>query len=44
MVRLVTDDMPFLVDSVTAEVVRQGVDLAHIVHPVVVVRRDLTAG
>src|SRR5688500_5989638 len=41
VVRLVTDDMPFLVDSVTAEVVRQGIDLAHIVHPVVVVRRDL---
>ena len=41
VIRLVTDDMPFLVDSVTAEVVRQGVDLAHIVHPVVVVRRDL---
>jgi glutamate dehydrogenase len=41
VVRIVTDDMPFLVDSVTAEVVRQGVDLAHIVHPVVVVRRDL---
>ena len=42
VVRLVTDDMPFLVDSVTAEVVRQGVDLAHTVHPVVVVRRDVT--
>ena len=42
IVRLVTDDMPFLVDSVTAEVVRQGITLAHIVHPVVVVRRDLT--
>jgi glutamate dehydrogenase len=41
VVRLVTDDMPYLVDSVTAEVVRQGVPLAHIVHPVVVVRRDL---
>src|SRR5688500_3603006 len=41
VVRLVTDDMPFLVDSVTAEVVRQGIELAHIVHPVVVVRRDL---
>ena len=39
--RLVTDDMPYLVDSVTAEVVRQGFALAHIVHPVVVVRRDL---
>ncbi|MGY1615976.1 NAD-glutamate dehydrogenase [Geodermatophilus sp. SYSU D00691] len=42
IVRIVTDDMPFLVDSVTAEVVRQGVGLAHVVHPVVVVRRDVT--
>src|SRR5215213_8384836 len=42
VVRLVTDDMPYLVDSVTAEVVRQGIDLAHTVHPVVVVRRDVT--
>ena len=41
VIRLVTDDMPYLVDSVTAEVVRQGVTLAHIVHPVVVVRRDI---
>src|SRR6478672_9349049 len=41
VIRLVTDDMPYLVDSVTAEVIRQGVTLAHIVHPVVVVRRDL---
>src|SRR3954449_7824246 len=41
VIRLVTDDMPYLVDSVTAEVVRQGFALAHIVHPVVVVRRDL---
>ncbi|SFP94645.1 glutamate dehydrogenase [Geodermatophilus dictyosporus] len=39
---VVTDDMPFLVDSVTAEVVRQGVGLQHVVHPVVVVRRDVT--
>ncbi|HEX2074138.1 MAG TPA: NAD-glutamate dehydrogenase [Geodermatophilus sp.] len=42
MVLVVTDDMPFLVDSVTAEVVRQGFRLQHVVHPVVVVRRDLT--
>src|SRR3954470_5551981 len=41
VIRLVTDDMPYLVDSVTAEGVRQGFALAHIVHPVVVVRRDL---
>ncbi|HYO37731.1 MAG TPA: NAD-glutamate dehydrogenase domain-containing protein, partial [Geodermatophilus sp.] len=38
----VTDDMPFLVDSVTAEVVRQGAGLQHVVHPVVVVRRDVS--
>src|SRR4051794_29792768 len=42
IVRIVTDDMPFLVDSVTAEVVRQGISLQHVVHPVVVVRRDVT--
>src|SRR4051794_21725643 len=42
VIRIVTDDMPFLVDSVTAEVVRQGIGLQHVVHPVVVVRRDVT--
>ncbi len=42
VLRVVTDDMPFLVDSVAAEVVRQGVGLEHVVHPVVVVRRDVT--
>ncbi|GAB3356102.1 NAD-glutamate dehydrogenase [Modestobacter lapidis] len=42
VLRVVTDDMPFLVDSVTAEVVRQGVGLDHVVHPVVVVRRDVS--
>src|SRR4051812_39692399 len=42
VIRIVTDDMPFLVDSVTAEVVRQGAGLQHVVHPVVVVRRDVT--
>src|SRR3954463_3976405 len=30
IVRIVTDDMPFLVDSVTAEVVRQGIGLQHV--------------
>ncbi|MCU1619246.1 MAG: gdh, partial [Modestobacter sp.] len=40
VLRVVVDDMPFLVDSVTAEVVRQGVAPDHVVHPVVVVRRD----
>jgi len=42
VLRVVTDDMPFLVDSVTAEVVRQKVGLDHVVHPVVLVRRDAT--
>ncbi|MGY1638422.1 NAD-glutamate dehydrogenase [Geodermatophilus sp. SYSU D00742] len=42
IVQVVTDDMPFLVDSVTAEVVRQGFRLEHVVHPVLVVRRDVT--
>ncbi|MEI4279565.1 NAD-glutamate dehydrogenase [Klenkia terrae] len=41
VLRVVTDDMPFLVDSVAAEVVRQKVVLDHVVHPVVSVRRDI---
>ncbi|MGY1986250.1 NAD-glutamate dehydrogenase [Blastococcus sp. SYSU DS0669] len=41
VIRLVTDDMPYLVDSVTAEVTRQGFALEHVVHPVVVLRRDV---
>src|SRR3954468_8369292 len=41
IVRTGPDAMPFLVDSVTAEVVRQGIGLQHVVHPVVVVRRDV---
>ncbi|MFQ1004054.1 NAD-glutamate dehydrogenase [Modestobacter sp. SSW1-42] len=40
VLRVVVDDMPHLVDSVTAEVVRQGIAPEHVVHPVVVVRRD----
>nr|MDQ3579894.1 NAD-glutamate dehydrogenase [Actinomycetota bacterium] len=42
VVEVVADDMPFLVDSVTAEVSRQGRELLQIVHPVLVVRRDIT--
>ncbi|MQA35706.1 NAD-glutamate dehydrogenase [Modestobacter roseus] len=44
VLRVVVDDMPYLVDSVTAEVVRQGVVVEHVVHPVVVVRRDTDGG
>ncbi|WP_285726286.1 NAD-glutamate dehydrogenase [Psychromicrobium xiongbiense] len=40
MVYVVTDDMPFLVDSVTAEIVRQYGAINLVVHPVFVVRRD----
>ncbi len=38
-VEIVTDDMPFLTDSVTAELNRRGFGVHLIVHPVVVVRR-----
>ncbi|WP_158880562.1 NAD-glutamate dehydrogenase [Amycolatopsis anabasis] len=42
VVQVVTDDMPYLVDSVAAEFARDGVQVQRIVHPIVVVRRDLT--
>ena len=40
VVEIVNDDMPFLVDSVRAEVSRQGYSLHLLVHPVMNVRRD----
>ncbi|MBK7722833.1 MAG: NAD-glutamate dehydrogenase [Austwickia sp.] len=40
VVEVVTDDMPFLVDSVTAEIGRQGRAVHLIVHPQMVVRRE----
>ena len=40
VVEVVTDDMPFLVDSITAELNRQGLIVHLIVHPIVTVRRD----
>ncbi|MGW2337611.1 NAD-glutamate dehydrogenase [Streptomyces sp. NPDC001685] len=42
VVEVVTDDMPFLVDSVTNELTRQGRGIHLVIHPLVVVRRDLT--
>ncbi|KUO13548.1 NAD-glutamate dehydrogenase [Streptomyces sp. DSM 15324] len=42
VVEVVTDDMPFLVDSVTNELTRQGRGIHLVVHPQVVVRRDVT--
>ncbi len=40
VVEIVNDDMPFLVDSITMEVNRQGLTLHLIVHPVMKLRRD----
>ncbi|NGO68992.1 NAD-glutamate dehydrogenase [Streptomyces boncukensis] len=42
VVEVVTDDMPFLVDSVTNELSRQGRGIHVVIHPQMVVRRDLT--
>ena len=40
VVEIVSEDMPFLVDSVTMELNRQGLSIHLIVHPVLRVRRD----
>ncbi|MFJ2175612.1 NAD-glutamate dehydrogenase [Streptomyces sp. NPDC087851] len=42
VVEVVTDDMPFLVDSVTNELTRQGRGIHAVIHPQIVVRRDVT--
>ncbi|MGW1891748.1 NAD-glutamate dehydrogenase [Streptomyces sp. NPDC002004] len=42
VVEVVTDDMPFLVDSVTNELSRQNRGIHVVIHPQIVVRRDLT--
>ncbi|BBC33655.1 Bacterial NAD-glutamate dehydrogenase [Streptomyces graminofaciens] len=42
VVDVVTDDMPFLVDSVTNELSRQGRGIHVVIHPQVLVRRDVT--
>jgi glutamate dehydrogenase len=42
VVQIVTDDMPYLVDSVTANLARDGVQVQRLVHPIVVVSRDIT--
>ena len=39
-VLVVTEDMPFLIDSVIAELSRTGLTVHRVVHPVVTVRRD----
>jgi glutamate dehydrogenase len=40
VVEIVTDDMPFLVDSVTMELGRTGHSIDLVIHPVIGVRRD----
>jgi len=42
VVDIVTDDMPYLVDSVTTELNRQQAEIQMIVHPLLRVRRDVT--
>src|SRR5215475_4231308 len=41
-VNIVTDDMPFLVDSITMELTRHGLDSFQVIHPQLLVRRDIT--
>ena len=40
IVEMVNDDMPFLVDSVSAAIARQGLAIHITVHPVLIVKRD----
>jgi glutamate dehydrogenase len=40
VIEIVNDDMPFLVDSVTAALTERGVALLGVIHPIVAVRRD----
>jgi glutamate dehydrogenase len=42
VIDIVTDDMPYLVDSVTMELNRHSADIRLIVHPLFSVRRDVT--
>ncbi|MEJ2579283.1 MAG: NAD-glutamate dehydrogenase, partial [Kineosporiaceae bacterium] len=44
VVEIVTDDMPFLVDSVSAELSRLDRGIHLVVHPQIVARRDVTGG
>ncbi len=41
VIQIVTDDRPFLVDSVTMEVLRQGWSIREVFHPQFHVRRDI---
>jgi glutamate dehydrogenase len=41
VIEIINDDMPFLVDSVTAEINRQDAEVHLVVHPIVNLRRDV---
>lgn len=41
VIQIVTDDMPYLVDSVIAELTRHNARAVRVVHPIVVVSRDI---
>ena len=42
VIEIVTDDMPFIVDSVTMEVSRSGHAIQLVIHPQILARRDVT--
>ncbi len=44
VVEVVTDDMPFLVQSLLSGVARAGGEAQRVIHPIVVVRRDADGG
>ncbi len=42
VIDIVTDDMPFLVDSITMELAKHGLSARLVIHPQLRVRRDVT--
>ena len=44
VLEVVTEDMPFLVDSVTIELSRQGYSIDLMIHPEIAIRRDADGG
>ncbi len=40
VIEVVTDDMPFLVDSLSMNLIRKGITIHAVLHPVIKVRRD----
>lgn len=40
IINIITDNMPFIIDSITQELVRRNFQILHIIHPMVRVERD----